>query len=232
MMKERKTRKIKLLWIVTFLPLIITIAVIPFMQDNVPMHYDFNGNADRWGSKYENLVLPVMIIIVSMFWQRTIKHFRKKQSGDLPDKIKKEAASNEKAMYITATAMAAMFCIIQCTILFTSCQVSKSIKNFSDFYYAANIPLGIFIIIIANYMPVIKRNSIMGLRTAWSMENDQTWLASNRFCGKLMVIAGIAIIIETLVIKGLASVIVMTGIIIAATIISVIYSYYSYKKYK
>lgn len=72
----------------------------------------------------------------------------------------------------------------------------------------------------------------MGLRTAWSMENDQTWLASNRFCGKLMVIAGIAIIIETLVIKGLASVIVMTGIIIAATIISVIYSYYSYKKYK
>ncbi len=221
MMKERKTRKIKLLWIVTFLPLIITIAVIPFMQDNVPMHYDFNGNADRWGSKYENLVLPVMIIIVSMFWQRTIKH-----------KIKKQAASNEKAMYITATAMAAMFCIIQCTILFTSCQVSKSIKNFSDFYYAANIPLGIFIIIIANYMPVIKRNSIMGLRTAWSMENDQTWLASNRFCGKLMVIAGIAIIIETLVIKGLASVIVMTGIIIAATIISVIYSYYSYKKYK
>ena len=84
MMKERKTRKIKLLWIVTFLPLIITIAVIPFMQDNVPMHYDFNGNADRWGSKYENLVLPVMIIIVSMFWQRTIKHFRKKQSGHFP----------------------------------------------------------------------------------------------------------------------------------------------------
>ena len=232
-MKKRKTKKIKLLWIVTFLPVIITIAVIPFMQDSVPMHYDFNGNIDRWGSKYENLVLPVMIIIISLFWQRIINHFKKKQSGDLPDKTKKEAASNEKVIYITATAMAAMFCIMQCTILFTSCQVSKNIKNMAlDFYYVTNIPLGIFIIIIANYIPVIKRNPIMGLRTAWSMENDQTWLASNRFCGKLMVIAGIAIIIETLVIKGLASIIVMTGIIIAATIISVIYSYYSYKKYK
>ncbi len=232
-MEKRKTKKFKLLWIVTLLPLIITAAAIPFMQDKVPMHYDFNGNIDRWGSKYENFIFPVIIIILSIFWQCFINHFSKKQSADLPDKTRKEAASNEKAIYIIAVAMTAMFCVIQCSILYSSCQASKNIISLTPgFYRATNILLGIFIIIIANFIPTVKRNSFLGLRTIWSMENDQTWLDSNRFCGKLMVIAGIAIIIETFFIEGLASVIVMTGIIIAASIVCVIYSYYSYKKYK
>ncbi|MCI9078047.1 MAG: DUF1648 domain-containing protein [Lachnospiraceae bacterium] len=232
-MEKRKTKKIKLLWIITFVPLIITAAVIPFMRDKVPMHYDFNGNIDRWGSKYENFIFPVIIIILSLLWQCTINHFKKKQSQDLPDKAKKEAAVNEKVLYITATAMTAMFCIIQCAILFSSCKVSgNSVKLTPVFYKITNISSGIFIMIIANFIPLAKRNSVLGLRTAWSMENDQTWLASNRFCGKLLFIAGIAIIIETLFIEGLTSVLVMTGIIIAASIICVIYSYYSYKKYK
>lgn len=232
-MEGINTKKIKLLWIVTFIPLITTMAVMPFMQDSVPMHYDFSGNIDRWGSKYENFILPVLIIILSMLWQLTINHFRKKQSADLPDKIKKEATSNEKVIYITATAMTAMFGIMQCAILYTSCQASKSNINLTEFFYkVTNIPLGIIIIIIANFIPTSKRNSLFGLRTVWSMENDQTWLSSNRFCGKAMAIAGIAIIIETLFIKGIISVLVMTGIIISASIICVIYSYYSYKKYK
>lgn len=232
-MKKRKTKKIKLLWIITFIPLIITTAVIPVMQDRVPMHYDFNGNIDRWGSKYENFILPVIIIILSIFWQCLINHFKKKQSANLPDKTKKEAASNEKVLYITSVAMTAMFSIMQCAILYSSFQASKNnIKLTPVFYKAANIPLGIFIIIIANFVPVAKRNAFFGLRTVWSMENDQTWLASNRFCGKLMVVAGFAIIIETLFIESIASVLVMAGIIISASIICVIYSYYSYKKYK
>lgn len=233
-MKERKTKKIKLLWIITFIPVIITAAVIPFMQDKVPMHYDFNGNIDRWGSKYENFIFPLIIIIFSLFFQCIILYFRKKQSRDLPDKAKKEAASNEKVIYITATAMAAMFCIMQCAILFFTYKTTKNSLNVlpAVFNNITNIGLGIFIIIIANFIPRAKRNSVFGLRTVWSMENDQTWLSSNRFCGKLMFIAGIAIIIETLFIKGIVSVFVMTGIIIAVTIVSVIYSYYSYKKYR
>lgn len=233
-METRKNKKTSFLWIVTLLPLIITAAVIPFMQDSVPMHYGFNGSIDRWGSKYENFIFPSIIIFFSLFWHCIILYYRKKQSGDLPDKTKKEAASNEKIIYITATAMAAMFGIMQCFFLFIEYKISKS--NFNvlaiDFYKTPNILLGIFIIIIANFIPAAKRNSLLGLRTVWSMENDQTWLDSNRFCGKLMVIAGIVIIIESLFIEGITSVIVMTGIIIAASIICVIYSYYSYKKYK
>ena len=68
--------KNKILWIITFLPLLITIVVLPFMEDKIPMHYDINGNIDRWGSKSEQFIFPVMIIIMTVFWN-TFNYSRK-----------------------------------------------------------------------------------------------------------------------------------------------------------
>ena len=48
----------------TMLFLIVTWSKIP---DKVPMHYDFAGNIDRWGSKLEILILSVIIWMVYAF---------------------------------------------------------------------------------------------------------------------------------------------------------------------
>ena len=48
----------------TILFLIITWSKIP---DTIPMHYDSAGNIDRFGSKLEILVLPIIILIVYTF---------------------------------------------------------------------------------------------------------------------------------------------------------------------
>lgn len=56
-----------LCWIIlvsTMLFLIITWSKIP---DTIPMHYDSAGNIDRFGSKLEILVLPIIILIVYTF---------------------------------------------------------------------------------------------------------------------------------------------------------------------
>ena len=59
--------KNKILWIVTFIPTIVTAIVLKIMPDQVPMHYDAAGNIDRWGSKYENFIFPVIIIGMTLF---------------------------------------------------------------------------------------------------------------------------------------------------------------------
>ncbi len=37
------------------------------IPDSIPMHYDAMGNVDRWGSKGELLVLPIMTFIMCLF---------------------------------------------------------------------------------------------------------------------------------------------------------------------
>ena len=44
--------------------LIIIWSKIP---DEVPMHYDFAGNTDRWGSKLEIIILPIISWIMYIF---------------------------------------------------------------------------------------------------------------------------------------------------------------------
>ena len=58
----------KFMWAISFFPLIGTAIVFQFMPGSVPMHYDFAGSIDRWGSKYEHLIFPIIILFMSLFW--------------------------------------------------------------------------------------------------------------------------------------------------------------------
>lgn len=42
----------KLMWIVSVIPLLFTAVALQFMPDTIPMHSNFAGEIDRWGSKY------------------------------------------------------------------------------------------------------------------------------------------------------------------------------------
>ena len=65
-MKDKiKIRKI-IMWAVSLLPLVVTTIVIQFMPKKVPMHYDIAGHIDRWGSRNEQFVFPVMIIFFTL----------------------------------------------------------------------------------------------------------------------------------------------------------------------
>lgn len=70
----------RVMWIVSVIPFIITAIALQFMPDSVPMHYNISGEIDRWGSKYENLIFPVMILLFTLFWHLLILHYEKGRS--------------------------------------------------------------------------------------------------------------------------------------------------------
>lgn len=37
-----------------------TLAILPHLPEQIPAHYGFDGQVDRWGSKYEALIFPVL----------------------------------------------------------------------------------------------------------------------------------------------------------------------------
>ena len=71
--KERKSEsnsKIivhRLICIITILPVVVTVCLLPFTSSKVPLHYDALGNINRWGSKYELLLFPIVIIAFGYF---------------------------------------------------------------------------------------------------------------------------------------------------------------------
>ncbi|GMQ64625.1 SdpI family protein [Vallitalea maricola] len=225
--------KNKLLWIITLLPTIVTCAIIPFMDDKIPMHYDAVGNIDRWGSKYENLIFPVIIIVMTLFWKFIMNYFRKKQASNQDEKTIKEAQQNENVIYYTAIGMAILFSIMHYTMMYSSfIETKNNMANMAiDINTVTNIVVGVLLIVIGNIMPKSRRNSIVGVRTVWSMKSDITWAKSNRFGGISLIISGLFIILESAIIGSLKSTIIMLTIIIVDGIVLMIYSYQISKKY-
>ena len=87
------------MWIISIIPLILTGIAIQFMPDSVPMHYDMSGKIDRWGSKYENIIFPIFILLITLFWQIFILYYEKKALTASTDKERHGAASNAKMPY-------------------------------------------------------------------------------------------------------------------------------------
>ncbi len=61
-----KIRKI-VYFILMFLPLAVILIALPYLPEKIPAHYGFDNQVDRWGSKYEELLFPVVCIFMGCF---------------------------------------------------------------------------------------------------------------------------------------------------------------------
>jgi uncharacterized membrane protein len=211
---------------------IITAVCIQFMADSVPMHYNFHGEIDRYGSKNENFIFPCFIAVFNIFWVIFMNVFGRRADRAQEEKARVEAAGNLKVLGFTAIGTTIMFIIIQFVMLLVDINASEGQDRMPiDINVISNCCLGLIFIVIGNIIPKCKRNGVVGVRTTWSMDNDTTWELSNRLGGRLMMVCGVLTIIETIVVKGFASTVIMLVLIIAMSALMIYYSYVFYKKY-
>lgn len=110
----------KAMWVISIFSLVVTAVVLQFMPDSMPMHYDMEGKIDRWGSKYENLIFPIIILLLSLFWHLFLSYYEKKAAKTSVYKERAEAFANAKVIKIVGVSMAAMFTIEQGFFLYSS----------------------------------------------------------------------------------------------------------------
>lgn len=216
----------KLMWAVSFIIIATSAVVMQFLPDSVPMHYDFEGNIDRWGSKWEVMIMPALILIMALIWSAFIRFFNKKAENAKDDKAKKEAETNCKVMSYVGLISVVFFGITHFATLHGDYVAARDglDKMAYDNIKLVTMLLGILFIILGNIMPKTRKNGMLGIRTVWSCFNDATWAKSNHFGGIIFIIAGILTIVTALLADGNFAMILMLCYLLAATVIICIYS--------
>lgn len=201
-----------------FLTLIYTIIFIIISPDSIPMHYNVLGEIDRYGSKYEMIMLPIFVLISGIVPMLFAKHFKSKS-----DK------SSEKLSLNVGIVLVLMF--IALYVLFSVMALNSNIEYGTDIGKVIIIAIGIFFTVLCNLMPKARLNSLFGIRTSWSIANEKTWQKSQRFGGYSGVICGIILVISGLVFSFEIGIIVTIVLITLWAVLSSIMSYVFYKKY-
>lgn len=201
-----------------FLTLIYTIIFMIISPDSIPMHYNVLGEIDRYGSKYEMIMLPIFVLISGIVPMLFAKHFKSKS-----DK------SSEKLSLNVGIVLVLMF--IALYVLFSVIALNSNIEYGTDIGKVIIIAIGIFFTVLCNLMPKARLISLFGIRTSWSIANEKTWQKSQRFGGYSGVICGIILVISGLVFSFEIGIIVTIVLITLWAVLSSIMSYVFYKKY-
>ena len=142
----------KIFFIFMVVPLIINSVSLLFLPDKIPAHYNFKGQVDRWGSKYETLILAFIILILGFLFLFISKKTVKNKGG---------ANDNEKVSIFIFTISLLVLNVVNIYFLYTSFNAVENISNFNlRLKDILGFSFGIMFILIGYVMPKIKRKFI------------------------------------------------------------------------
>jgi len=210
-MKLRKSEIISLL--IIMISFIIGISFYSLLPDKVASHWNAKGEVDGYMSKFGGLFLmPVISLVLLLLFiiipkidplKHNIEKFRKYFNGFI------------------VLMMLFLFYLYILTILWNIGVrfnfVHLLVPIFSIFFYYCGI-----------LIQKAQRNWFIGIRTPWTLSNEQVWNKTHKIGGKLFKIAGIISLIGILL-PEYALFFVICPVIIAS-LFPVIYSYFAYQK--
>ena len=203
------------------LPLMVTLTSFFFLPDEVPVHFNSSNQVDRLGSKYELLILPFVIMFLGIIFILIANHLDKKE---------KNGSNNYNILITVGICILAILNILTyVTIYLAFAGLQESATAPIDVLSLVTLLFGFMMIVIGNIIPKAKMNSMLGLRTKWSMSSEDAWKKSQRFGGYAAIISGVLMIVESLIFSEMTTIIVMLCIIVVMAIVDTVYSYYASK---
>lgn len=166
--------------LIIILASLASIYFYPLFPEQVPIHWNFQGEPDNWGSaKFAAFFFPVIIMGMYLLFL-FIPYIDPK----------KERYDQFKNVYHIFKVLLILF---MAAIYF--------ISSFNAIGYNISINtwvpsmVGLLFIVLGNYMSKIKFNWFIGIRTPWTLSNEEVWNKTHRFGGKVFIFAGLLFIL-------------------------------------
>ena len=211
-MKEHKGKLI-LTSLLVLLPLAAGLLLWNRLPAQLPMHWNAAGEIDGWGSRLTVVcLLPLFLLLIH--WVCVVACFIDP----------KNKGQNRKALGLVlwvcpAVSLLAGFMTLS-TALGMGLRTEKLVLIF----------LGLLFIIIGNYLPKCKQNYTIGIRVMWALDDEENWTATHRFASRLWVGCGVVILLLAFLPWAAVSLWISLGLVLVATLASVLYSYIFYRK--
>lgn len=211
-MKFHLKKELPLL-LLSVLPAAFLAYIWSAIPSKVPLHWDIDGAVNRYGSKWELLLIGLIPIILYTLFMLAPLVDPKKRLETMGNKF-------YSIRLISALFIAVLFCFI----IFSVKEQSLGNPNYLF------IIIGAFFVLLGNYFKTIKPNYFVGIRTPWTLENETIWKNTHRLAGKLWVAGGLVIIITCFIFDQNIALIIFFAVTAIITLIPIAHSYMEFKK--
>lgn len=202
------------LWVIMLGTLVFGLVIYPQLPEQVPIHWNAAGEVDGYGSRFMGaLGLPLMNLGLALLLKFVPAIDPKRQNYE------KFKSFYQIFIWIFVLFMTGLYFLTIAWAL----GYRPSIALFTK------LGMGIMFMVLGNYLGKVRPNWFFGIRTPWTIENEEVWLRTHRLGGPLMFGAGL-ITVFLAFFEHPSSFFLVMAVIMLASLIPTVYSYWLYQR--
>jgi uncharacterized membrane protein len=197
--------------------LLLPFIAIPFLwshlPEQVPIHWNLQGEVDDYGSKTFGLFfIPLLNIGLYLLFLY------------LPNiDPKKRITVDQKPMPVLRTFFVVFLLAIHTWMIAAGMGYEATSTKWIYLGVAA------FLAVIGNYLRTIQPNYFIGIRVPWTLEDEDNWRKTHRMASYIWVAGGLLLIVLFPFFNTETYSIIFTATVITMALIPMAYSFYFYK---
>jgi uncharacterized membrane protein len=190
------------------------LAVYARLPQRIPSHWNLQGQVDGWMEKPWGVLMQPLIatVMLGALWLL---------SRIDPRRANVERFAEDRRLIINLIIL--VFAVIEVATLGHALgwpvQVDRVIMA----------AIGLLLVGLGNYLPRIRSNWFMGIRTPWTLDNERVWRATHRIGGRTFVAGGLVIALAALLPDPVRAWISGAAIAVAVAV-PLVYSYVAYRR--
>jgi len=186
-------------------------AVYSRLPPRIPSHWNAAGQVNGWMSKpWGALMMPLTMAGITLLFA-VVRRVSPKGY-----RVETFAAP----LAIVEAAVLAFMLTLNTAILLAGLGQTVSMNRI------VSVGVGLLFVVLGNFMGKFTRNFFVGIRTPWTLANDEVWRRTHRLGGKVFVAGGLVVLAAALV--GGSSI----GPVLVLPLVALVPAVYSYVLYR
>jgi uncharacterized membrane protein len=184
------------------------------LPDRVPSHWNFRGEIDAYSNRFWgafgipllNAGIYVMMLVLPLVDPRR-------------ENYQKFAGAYRVFRMVFVVFMTGVYLLVIASAFGARIPVDRAMMA----------GISVLFLVLGNYMGQIRHNYFVGIKTPWTLANEEVWQKTHRLGGRLWVAAGVIGLVASLFGGTMGG--ILLGIALgAATIIPMAFSYVEFKR--
>ena len=177
-MIKKNLKTLILTTVIILLPIVAGLLLWNQLPDQIPTHWDINGDVDAWSSK-PLAIFGLPLFIAAIHWVCFLITTADPKNKNI------DGVMLHLTLWICPTVSLLCNSLVLCVGLGMDISVE----------FIMPLMLGAMFLVLGNYLPKCKQNYTIGIKIPWTLHSEENWNRTHRFAGWLWTFSGIALML-------------------------------------
>jgi uncharacterized membrane protein len=191
-------------------------AVWSELPDRIPTHWNFRGEVDGWSGRLSGAFSVPGIALAVWLLLPLLRRVDPRRAN--------YERFNETFFVIVNSIV--LFMAVMHTMM-----LGAALGLPIDMTRAVLALIGLVFVVLGNFLPRLRSNWWMGVRTPWTLENERVWRETHRLAGWTFVAGGALAVLSAFLPATVRTAVAFTGLI-SAGLLPVVWSYVLWRRYQ